>query len=127
MRREVELSILQRGRRLLWCRMMDDLPAAFLEAPQWLQLTCYPDIPATLRYAFTSACTRGIIQRESSICAIAAAIGLLERWSAADLTQTVRIYPATGTTQDQSLFLVRSPANGTATTQTAATRPGEGV
>ncbi len=34
---EVELTVLQHGRRLLWCRVMDDLPAAFLQAPQWLE------------------------------------------------------------------------------------------
>jgi uncharacterized protein (DUF58 family) len=50
---EVELSLLHRGGRLLLCRLMDDLPAAFLEVPQWLELTAYPGIPATLRYAFT--------------------------------------------------------------------------
>jgi uncharacterized protein (DUF58 family) len=35
-------------------------------------------------------------------------LGLLERWSAADLTQTVRIYPATHTTEEQDLFLARN-------------------
>ena len=104
---QVELSILQRGRRLLWCRMMDDLPGAFVEAPQWLQVTCYPNLPATLRYTFTPR-ARGGHAAGKLYLRYRSAVGLLERWSAAELTQRVRIYPATGTGQDQSLFLARS-------------------
>lgn len=104
---EVELSVLQRGRRLLLCRMMDDLPAAFLQAPQWLELTCYPGIPATFRYAFTPR-QRGDHRAGKLYVRYRSPIGLLERWSAADLTQTVRIYPATRTTQEQNLFLARN-------------------
>ncbi len=104
---EVELSILQRGRRLLLCRMMDDLPGAFVAAPQWLQVTCYPNLPATLRYTFTPR-ARGDHAAGKLYLRYRSAVGLLERWSAADLAQTVRIYPATGTVQDQSLFLARS-------------------
>jgi uncharacterized protein (DUF58 family) len=104
---EVELTVLQRGRRLLLCRMMDDLPAAFLQAPQWLALTCYPGIPATLRYAFTPR-QRGDHPAGKLYVRYRSPIGLLERWSATDLTQTVRIYPATRTAQEQNLFLARN-------------------
>jgi uncharacterized protein (DUF58 family) len=104
---EVELTVLQRGRRLLWCRVMDDLPAAFLQAPQWLEATCYPGIPAMFRYAFTAR-QRGDHAAGKLYLRCRSAIGLLERWSAADLTQTVRIYPATRTGQEQNLFLARN-------------------
>ena len=49
---EVELSVLQAGKQLLFCRLMDNLPAAFLETPEWRALTAYPGIPAKLRYTF---------------------------------------------------------------------------
>jgi uncharacterized protein (DUF58 family) len=101
------LAVLQRGRRLLFCRVLDDLPAAFMPAPQWLPLTCYPEIPATLRYAFTP-CQRGDHPAGKLYVRYRSPIGLLERWSAADLAQTVRIYPATGTAQEQNLFLARN-------------------
>jgi uncharacterized protein (DUF58 family) len=104
---EVELSLRQRGRRLLLCRVMDDLPAAFMLAPQWLRLTCYPDIPATLRYAFTPR-QRGDHPAGKLYVRYRSPVGLLERWSAADLTQTVRIYPSTRTAQEQNLFLARN-------------------
>jgi uncharacterized protein (DUF58 family) len=104
---EVELSVLQRGRRLLLCRIMDDLPGAFLEAPQWLEATCSPNVPAALRYSFIPR-ARGDHAAGKLYLRYRSPVGLLERWSAADLTQTVRIYPATGAGQDQSLFLARS-------------------
>ena len=104
---EVELAVLQRGRRLLLCRVMDDLPAAFMQAPQWLEATCYPGIPATWRYAFTPR-QRGDHAAGKLYVRYRSLIGLLERWSAADLTQTVRIYPATRTAQEQNLFLARN-------------------
>jgi uncharacterized protein (DUF58 family) len=104
---EVELTVLQRGRRLLRCRVMDDLPAAFMLAPQWMEATCYPGIPASLRYAFTPR-QRGDHAAGKLYLRYRSALGLLERWSAADLTQTVRIYPTTRTAQEQDLFLARN-------------------
>jgi uncharacterized protein (DUF58 family) len=104
---EVELTLLHRGRRLLLCQVMDDLPAAFMQAPQWLEATCYPGIPATLRYTFTPR-QRGDHPAGKLYVRYRSPIGLLERWSAADLTQTVRIYPATRTAQEQNLFLARN-------------------
>ena len=104
---EVELSILQHGRRLLLCRAVDDLPSAFLESPQWLELTCYAGIPATLRYGFTPR-ERGDHAAGKLYLRFRSTLGLLERWSAADLTETVRIYPATRAAQDQNLFLART-------------------
>jgi uncharacterized protein (DUF58 family) len=104
---EVELTLVQRGRRLLLCRVLDDLPGAFVQTPQWLPLTCYPGIPATLRYAFTPR-QRGDHPAGKLYVRYRSPIGLLERWSAADLTQTVRIYPATRTRQEQNLFLARN-------------------
>jgi uncharacterized protein (DUF58 family) len=104
---EVELTVLERGRRLLWCRVMDDLPAAFMQAPQWLELTCYPGIPARSRYTFTPR-QRGDHAAGKLYVRYRSAMGLLERWSAADLTQTVRIYPATRAAQEQNLYLARN-------------------
>lgn len=104
---EVELSILQRGRRLILCRILDDLPGAFLESPPWLAATCYPHVPALLRYRFAPQ-ARGDHAAGKLYLRYRSLLGLVERWAAADLTQTVRIYPATGAGQDQSLFLARS-------------------
>jgi uncharacterized protein (DUF58 family) len=104
---EVELAVQQRGQRLVLCRVMDDLPAAFMQTPQWREAACYPGIPATLRCAFTPR-QRGDHAAGKLYVRYRSPVGLLERWSAADLTQTVRIYPATRTGQEQNLFLARN-------------------
>lgn len=104
---EIELSVVQGGPRLLFCHLMDDLPAAFLSTPQWLQATCYPNVPAAVRYGFLPR-ARGDHGAGKLYLRYRSLIGLLERWAAIDLTQTVRIYPATGAGSEQSLFLARS-------------------
>ncbi len=106
-RTEVELSICQHGRRPLMCRAMDDLPAAFLEAPEWWELACPVGLATTVRYSFMPR-TRGDHPAGRLYLRYRSTLGLLERWSSADLRQTVRIYPASGNAQDQSLFLARS-------------------
>jgi len=104
---EVELSIVQHGRYLLFCRLLDDLPAAFLETPQWLEAACYPNVPSALRYTFVPR-ARGDHAAGKLYLRYRSSVGLLERWSMVDLTQTVRTYPATGAGIGQSLFLARS-------------------
>lgn len=104
---EVALSICQHGGRSLVCRVMDDLPAAFLEAPAWWQVACSADEPATVGYSFMPR-TRGDHPAGRLYLRYRSTLGLLERWSSADLRQTVRIYPASGSAQDQSLFLART-------------------
>jgi uncharacterized protein (DUF58 family) len=104
---EVELSVLQGGKRLLFCRLMDNLPDAFLETPEWRPLTAYPGFPAKLRYAFVPR-VRGDHATGNLYLRYRSAIGLVERWAVADLSQTVRIYPAVRPIEEQSLFLARS-------------------
>jgi uncharacterized protein (DUF58 family) len=103
---EIECSILQAGKRLLFCRVMDDLSNAFVEAPEWRPLTAYPGIPAKLRYTLVPRergdhVTGGLYVRYRS------AIGLIERWAIAPISQTVRVYPGVSSMEEQSLFLAR--------------------
>lgn len=104
---EVELSILQRGRRLIICRALDDLPGAFLENPQWLESHCYPHVTSVVRYRFLPR-SRGDHVAGKLYLRYGSLLGLMERRAVADLTQTVRIYPSTGAGHDQSIFLARS-------------------
>src|ERR1700722_5181631 len=104
---EVKLSVLQGGKQLLFCRLMDNLPAAFLETPEWRPLTAYPGIPAKLRYTFVPR-VRGDHAAGNLYLRYRSAIGLVERWTVADLSQTLRIYPAVRPIEEQSLFLART-------------------
>lgn len=104
---EVELSILERGKQILFCRLMDDLPAAFFDSPNWQTITAYPGIAATVRYCFAPR-IRGDHATGKTYLRYRSVAGLVERWAAADLTQTVRIYPAIRPIEEQSLFLART-------------------
>ena len=104
---EVEVTVLQGGKQILFCQILDDLPAAFLEPPRWHLLTAYPGIAEKLRYRFTP-CTRGDHSAGKLYLRYRSALGLVERWSAADLTQTVRVYPAIRPIEEQSFFLART-------------------
>jgi uncharacterized protein (DUF58 family) len=103
----IELSLRQHGRRLLLCRLLDDLPAAFLEGPQWLELACRPELTASVRYSLMPR-ARGDHRAGKLYVRYRSTLGLLERWSSVDLSQTVRIYPAASSAEDQALFLARS-------------------
>jgi uncharacterized protein (DUF58 family) len=104
---DVELSVLQGGKQLLFCRLLDNLPAAFLESPDWQPLTAYPGIPAKLRYSLAPR-VRGDQATGNLYLRYRSAAGLIERWAVADLPQTVRIYPAVRPIEEQSLFLART-------------------
>jgi uncharacterized protein (DUF58 family) len=104
---EVELSILEQGKQLLFCRVMDDLPAAFLDSPDWRALIAYPGTPASLRYSLVPR-IRGDHKAGKLYLRYRSYVGLVERWAVADLAQTVRIYPAVRPLAEQSLFLART-------------------
>jgi uncharacterized protein (DUF58 family) len=103
----VELTVRQRGRRPLLCRLLDDLPSAFLEAPPWLELVCHPGLAASVHCSLVPR-ARGDHQAGKLYVRYRSTIGLVERWCSVDLRQTVRIYPASGSAEDQALFLARS-------------------
>jgi uncharacterized protein (DUF58 family) len=104
---DVELSVLQGGKQLLFCRLLDNLPSAFLESPDWQPLTAYPGIPAKLRYSLAPR-VRGDQATGNLYLRYRSSVGLMERWAVAELPQTVRIYPAVRPIEEQSLFLART-------------------
>jgi uncharacterized protein (DUF58 family) len=104
---DVELSVLQGGKQLLFCRLLDNLPSAFLESPDWQPLTAYPGIPAKLHYSLAPR-VRGDQATGNLYLRYRSSVGLMERWAVAELPQTVRIYPAVRPIEEQSLFLART-------------------
>lgn len=103
---EVELTIAQHGRSLIHCKLLDDLPAPFLEEPVTHRLAAYPKAPATARYSFIPA-QRGDHTTGKLYMRYRSAIGLAERWAVADLAQTVRIYPTLRAPEENRLYLAR--------------------
>jgi uncharacterized protein (DUF58 family) len=104
---EIELSIENHGKMIVECRLIDDLPTALVTEPQTLRLTAFPRVPARLRYRVEPK-ERGDWQTGWLYVRYRSGLGLAERWAKAPLTQTVRVYPALRTGEEQQIFLARS-------------------
>ncbi|MFZ1940210.1 MAG: DUF58 domain-containing protein [Terracidiphilus sp.] len=103
---EIEIAVEQTGKRILQCRVVDDLPDALVAMPATLLLRAYPNVRASLRYRVEPR-DRGDVQTGSVYLRYTSLLGLVERWAMAPLQQTVRIYPTLRQGEDQEIFLAR--------------------
>jgi uncharacterized protein (DUF58 family) len=104
---EIELTLENRGRTIIVCRLEDDLPPALVSQPTTQRLTAFPRVPATVRYRIEPQ-ERGDCDAHSLYVLYRSPLGLAERWAKARLDQKVRVYPALRTGEEQKLFLARS-------------------
>jgi uncharacterized protein (DUF58 family) len=104
---EIELTIENHGKQIVECRLVDDLPPALVAQPATHILTAFPRVPASMRYRVQPQ-ERGDWQTGWLYIRYRSGLGLAERWARAPLTQTVRIYPALRTGEEQQIFLARS-------------------
>jgi uncharacterized protein (DUF58 family) len=104
---EIELTIENQGKMVLDCRLVDDLPPALVAEPATYRLTAFPRVPASIRYRVEPK-ERGDWETGWLYVRYRSGLGLTERWARAPLTQTVRIYPALRTSEEQQIFLARS-------------------
>lgn len=103
---EIELSVLHRGRCVLDCKLVDDLPEALVATPATHTLRAFPGVRAVLRYRVEPR-DRGDVEAGALFVRYSSVLGLVERWTRAPLEQTVRIYPALRQGREQQLFLAR--------------------
>jgi uncharacterized protein (DUF58 family) len=104
---EIELTVENRGRVIVECRLVDDLPPALVAEPGTHRLTAFPRVPARVRYRVQPQ-ERGDCETGWLYVRYRSPLGLAERWSKANLSQTVRVYPALRTSEEQQIFLARS-------------------
>jgi uncharacterized protein (DUF58 family) len=104
---EIELTIENNGHLIVDCRLVDDLPPALIALPATHRLTAFPRVPASLRYKVQPQ-ERGDWQTGWLYLRYRSGLGLAECWARAPLTQTVRVYPALRTGEEQQIFLARS-------------------
>ncbi|MGA2809617.1 MAG: DUF58 domain-containing protein [Terracidiphilus sp.] len=104
---EIELHLENRGRTIVDCRLVDDLPPALVEEPATHRLTAFPRVAASLRYRVEPK-ERGDWDTGWLYVRYRSPLGLTERWAKAPLMQTVRVYPALRTGEEQQIFLARS-------------------
>lgn len=103
---EIELSVEQQGEIVLECKLVDDLPEAFVVTPVTHQLRAFPRARAAMRYRVEPR-ERGDAQVGAVYVRYTSGLGLAERWAMAPLEQTVRVYPALRQGEDQQIFLAR--------------------
>ncbi len=104
---EIELTLENQGPIIVECRLVDDLHPALVAHPATYRLTAFPRVPATLRYRVEPR-ERGDWETGWLYVRYRSPLGLAERWARAPLTQTVRVYPALRTGEEQQIFLARS-------------------
>jgi uncharacterized protein (DUF58 family) len=104
---EIELTIENYGTLIVECRLVDDLPPALVAEPATHRLTAFPRVPASIRYRIAPS-ERGDCETGWLYVRYRSPLGLAERWARAPLTQTVRVYPALRTGEEQQIFLARS-------------------
>jgi uncharacterized protein (DUF58 family) len=104
---EIELTIENRGRIIVECRLEDDLPPALIAEPIPQRATAFPRVPASIRYRIEPQ-ERGDCEAGSLYIRYRSPLGLAERWAVAPLAQRVRVYPALRTGEEQQIFLARS-------------------
>ena len=104
---EIELTVENRGRLVVECRLVDDLPPALCPQPETLRVTAFPRVAATARYRVEPR-ERGDCDTGWVYVRYRSPLGLLERWAKARLVQRVRVYPALRKGEEQQIFLARS-------------------
>jgi uncharacterized protein (DUF58 family) len=104
---EIELSIENQGRVITECLLTDDLPPALGAQPVLHKVTAFPRIAAKVRCKVTPQ-ERGDWETGWLYVRYRSPLGLAERWARAPLMQTVRVYPALRTSEEQQIFLARS-------------------
>jgi len=104
---EIELTVENQGGMIVVCRLVDDLPPALVAEPGAHTLTAFPRVPAKLRYRIEPQ-ERGDFETGWLYLRYRSGLGLFERWARAPLKQTVRVYPALRTGEEQQIFLARS-------------------
>jgi uncharacterized protein (DUF58 family) len=104
---EIELTVENQGKTIVDCRLVDDLPPALLAQPATHRLTAFPRVKASLRYRMKPQ-ERGDWESGCLYVRYRSPLGLAERWAKAPITQTVRVYPALRTGEEQEIFLARS-------------------
>jgi len=107
---EIELTIENQGSVIIQCRLIDDLPSALRDAAaqqEMIRVSSFPRVPASVRYRIEPQ-ERGDCTTGQLYIRYRSPLGLAERWGKAPLQQTLRVYPALRTGEEQQIFLARS-------------------
>ncbi len=103
----IDLTVENHGKLILVCRLVDDLPIALVDQPATHRLIAFPRVLASIRYRIQPR-ERGNCDAGWLYLRYRSGLGLVERWARSPLVQSVRVYPALRTGEEQQIFLARS-------------------
>lgn len=104
----IELTAVHSAAGVYTLRLTDDLHPTLSLTPRPLTLTAYPNDPATADL-FATPRRRGDLELGKLYLRYRSVLGLVERWSVADLRQTVRVFAAGEEAgASQQLYLLRA-------------------
>ena len=103
----VELMVINRGTAQISAELTDNVPTQLRREAPRVTLTVTPRSDASAVYEIQPA-ARGEVRTGSVYVRYQSALHIAERWAAADLAQTVRIYPNLDEARQHAIYLVRS-------------------
>jgi len=103
----VQLEIVNRGRVAALCAAVDDVPRVLRAEPPVVQIRAAAGNSARGEY-FIAPSERGDAGLGRLYLRYQSPLRLAERWTSADLSQTIRIYPNLEEAKRQTVYLIRS-------------------
>jgi uncharacterized protein (DUF58 family) len=103
----VTLSVENFGKAAIRSHLVDETPASLRIAPPLLQLTVPAKSRAQIAYPILPR-TRGDIRIGRLFLRYQTQFGFAERWTAAEIRQTVRVFPDLEQARQHALYLIRS-------------------
>ena len=104
---QVELEVTNHGTRAMEVSLQDDLPSVLCVKLPKFTITVQPGGSATAAYTIHPT-TRGDIQVGRTFLRYWGRVRFAGRWTVADLSQTIRVYPNLREPERFTLYLVRS-------------------
>ena len=105
---EMELTALHTVHGMYTVLLTDDLHPSLTSMPRAVKVVSYPNDPASVR-VFATPGQRGDLPLGKVYLRYRSVLGLVQRWSVADVSQTVRVYAAgEAAGASQELYLMRA-------------------
>lgn len=104
---QVRITVRAESARRVWCAVVDEAPPALRDVPPTLALEVSARSRETAQYAIMPR-ERGDLKMGRVFLRYGGVLQLAERWAAAGLVQTVRVYPNIQQAGARTIYLTRS-------------------
>jgi uncharacterized protein (DUF58 family) len=104
---EVVISIENFGKTALWCSLVDEAASSLRNPPPALEMTVAAGAREQINYRILPR-ERGDVRMGRLFVRYQSRFGFAERWTAAEISQTVRVLPNLEEARRHALYLIRS-------------------